>query len=261
MRFAFFYILMSSILLFGCSGISQDGQSSNRIIRHRDEPFFYDFKIIQTKPVVFNSPKKMKFKAALILYFINNTSDSIVPINPFDPKFDPMLCKMDTVFPDGWKVEYLVKNDSTKYTDLYIRCSRQEKSYVFFCDDYPSFRPCFIPMLFGQNEKFIYFSTFCITAQRVLLVMNKLHPEKSMELTPVIDFDVITNRLVLPSHENDGTFFSIYDLSTQQTKEIIFRNRCNDPTRFADNCIDSVKFSENFVSVFCSSGENQTVWF
>ncbi|MPM25090.1 hypothetical protein SDC9_71580 [bioreactor metagenome] len=254
MRSKFSIIYLIILLSFSCSekGKKNESIESKKHFYICDFPWLRDIKI---EPVQNdNYEVVMPITKALINHYIARTTDSLIPINLF--KYDnlPFFCPQDTILPDGWKIQFMVKNDSTKYHDVYIRCSKNEKSYVFFCQEFPSWRPCFIPNLSGSNTDFIFFRSGCVTTSTILMVLDKNHPENSEMYSPVIDFDIKTNKVIVWSSEN-GSDLIILDIRSGKTVSIKYNIECNDPINWSSHCVDSVKFSTQNVTVYIASGE------
>jgi major membrane immunogen (membrane-anchored lipoprotein) len=56
----------------------------------------------------------------------------------------------DTITNDGWNVRYLIKDDSTKYNDIYIECSKGNVSGLFHGENLLQYRHYFIPTFIGE---------------------------------------------------------------------------------------------------------------
>jgi hypothetical protein len=159
----------------------------------------------------------------------------------------------DTLLTSGWSISYLVKDDSTKYNDIYIKVIKAKDSSIYFGPELLTFRDYFVPIFSRESEHFIFFEEGCATSCRGVLVFNK----KSLQFkvfTQIIDYSEKMNKIVWLSNENlsDGKPFSIQltDLLKEKDTTIQFKNFALGSIK--DDYIDSVIFNENNTIINCT---------
>lgn len=158
----------------------------------------------------------------------------------------------DTVTVDGWAIKYLVKDDSTKYNDIYIDCSKGSKHEVFFGADLLQLRPGFISRLTGETKSHLFFWHRCATDCQALLVLFKDTSIKFKDYESVIDYNLnIGQLLYIPvgSYENPSSNFTVklFDFLRNKEYKISFKEVCGAANMVS--CIDTVIFKKSEVTV------------
>jgi hypothetical protein len=104
----------------------------------------------------------------------NSPQDTFVSINARDSNYSYDLSDIkDTVTKSGWSIQYLVKDDSTKYNDVYIRCTKGHEAGIFYGGDLLQFRAGFVPSFIYETGQLLFFWRRCATSCEALLVFNK----------------------------------------------------------------------------------------
>jgi hypothetical protein len=158
----------------------------------------------------------------------------------------------DTVTSDGWAIEYFVKDDSSRYNDIYIKCSKGNFTGTFCGEDLLLFRRYFIPKFVGETESFIYFSHGCATDCSALLVFSKDNTSRFKDFMPVVDYSIDFNQVLCiagSSYENEDTIYelALVDLTNDEIHKIVYSNICLSAYKLT--CIDNVIFSKTQVAI------------
>ena len=183
-----------------------------------------------------------------------NKIGKLTKIDFSDPNYvDVQLYAQDTITSDGWKIEYLIKDDSTKYNDLYIRWSKGQLTGLFCHRDVLLMRRYFIPVIEGDNSTHIFMKHGCATSCTAILTLSKDNKLESKDFAYVVDFDVTTGQLVyIPerSYSLERLEVSVVDLKRHLERPVIFKNICNLAPE--SGCIDRISFTKYKVVVAAS---------
>jgi len=166
---------------------------------------------------------------------------------------DVPLYAKDTVTLDGWAIKYLVKDDSSKYNDIYIQWTKGDRSGLYHGPDILLMRRYFIPELEGENNSHIFLTHGCATSCAALLVLSKDSVPKAQDFSSVFDYNIKDGQLVyIPerSYSLDTLEVSVVDLNRKEENTVIFKNICNLSPE--EGCIDSVHFDKNYVRLFAT---------
>lgn len=175
--------------------------------------------------------------------------DSLISIDYNDLKYsDLRIWIHDTITNDGWTIKYLVKDDSTKYKDIYIRWSKDKKSGLFYGGSILLMRRYFIPYLVGENKTHIYLQHGCATGCMAILTLSKDSLPKDKDYELVRDYSIKNEQIVYCNYNNnfDTLKVVIVDLKRGKEKSITFKNICYDPMA---NCIDSLSLDSDYVKL------------
>lgn len=182
----------------------------------------------------------------------NSHESQLIPLDQNDTNYSRGL-PVDTTFPTGWKIEYLIKDDTTKYHDLFIRWSKEGKSGLYFGENLLNFRTYFIPEYVGENDYNIFMDHGCSTSCAGLLVLNKTSLEHK-DFQDIADYDISTNRVVWFKNDktniSDGFTITITDLLMAKDTSLRFQNMALGPIK--PQFIDTVIFKKNAVSIRCT---------
>jgi hypothetical protein len=150
----------------------------------------YIFAILMIFSLFFCSQKKKENSPdAESIQYLGN--DKLLPINFKDTNYvDLILYAKDTITNDGWRIRYLVKDDNSKYNDLYIECSKGNCKAVFYGDGILQFRRYFIPEYVGETENFLFFTHACATDCLALLVMEKDNAPTLIDYQRVCEYNL-----------------------------------------------------------------------
>ena len=166
---------------------------------------------------------------------------------------------LDTITTGGWSIKYFVKDDSTKYKDLYISCSRGNIKSIFLADNVLEFRRYFIPEFETETKTNIYFTHGCATDFSAILVFDKSNPGTFTDYSQVVKTNFGLGQILYvtdSSYKNEQYIYelALVDLSKRKTHKLTFNGVCDDVCKPA--CVDTVIFSKNKVSVTASLRKN-----
>jgi hypothetical protein len=188
---------------------------------------------------------------------VNNSK--LIAINFADTNYyDVANYARDTVTTDGWAINYFVKNDSTRYNDIYIKWWKGNTSGLFKFEDVLLMRTYFIPVFVGENKTYLFLEHACATECRGLLTLSKDSITVQRDFVSVLKYDIKTGRVVfMPdrSRSSKSMEVAVFDLAGKTENRVIFKKICNlSPAR---SCVDSVFFGKNYVKLFAGfEGEN-----
>jgi hypothetical protein len=155
----------------------------------------------------------------------------------------------DTITPDGWSVKYYVKDDSTKYDDVYIEWSKGNVRGVYKGESLLQFRRYFIPQYKGENAKNLFFWHGCATDCQAVLTLNK-DSAIEKDYTSVIDYNIQNGQIVYVSDysfENEPSFqLTVADLMRDKEHSVRFKNLCMTAAN-KSSCVDTIIFRKDKV--------------
>jgi len=179
---------------------------------------------------------------------------SLISINFADTNYNGVQdYAKDTITKSGWAIKYFIKDDSTRYDDLYIKWSKGSVIGTFYCGDALEMRRYFIPVLSGENKSHIFLEHGCSTGGEAVLILPKYNELKGRDYSYVIKYDITTSQIVyMPenSFNTDTPIFSVIDLHRNIEKQILFKNIYT--PRPEDGCIDRVIFNKDFVKLYAT---------
>jgi len=183
----------------------------------------------------------------------------LIPIDFSDTNYREIKSyAMDTITKSGWAIKYMVKNDTTRYNDLYIQWSKGAKVGLFRFEDVLLMRTYFMPVVAGENDNYIFLTHACATECEALLTLSKENIPKAKDFVEVIKFDIKTNRVVFVNEKSslDTIIITTADLIRNKNKSIKFKNLCG--LNPVGGCIDSVRFEKDYVKLMGTfpSGHN-----
>jgi SanA protein len=99
----------------------------------------------------------------------------LIPINFSDTNYtDLQSWVKDTISSSGWSINYLVKDDSTRYNDLYIRWNKGNRTGLFCDSDVLLMRRYFIPVLAGENGTHIFWNMVALLPEQLFSSCQKI---------------------------------------------------------------------------------------
>lgn len=178
-------------------------------------------------------------------------SGKLIPIDLNDKKYIDVnfYCK-DTLTQDGWKIEYLVKDDKTKYDDLYVKWSKGNQIGFFCCASTLLMRSYFIPKYKGENESHIFLTHGCSTNGEAILTLPKNTKQKGVDYSFVVDYDIEVGKIgYIPerSFSLNELEIEVINLKNGAKKSVTFNNICLIAPE--ENCIDKIKFEKKLVEI------------
>jgi hypothetical protein len=180
----------------------------------------------------------------------------LIPINFSDTNYlDLKLYAMDTTTKEGWSIKYFVKDDSTRYKDLYIICSKGHIKAIHRAENVLEFRRYFIPEFEGETKTNIYFTHGCATDCSALLVFDKDSTAQFTDYLEVVKYDMQLGQVLYvtdTTYQNEEEIYELglSDISRHKIHKLTFHGICDNVYKPA--CVDTVMFSKNQVSVIVS---------
>jgi len=180
-------------------------------------------------------------------------SGELLEINFSDTNyFDLEIWIKDTITKAGYEIKYLVRDDSTKYNDIYIQCSKGNISGTFHGENLLQYRRYFIPTFIGETDKHIYFSHGCATDCSAILVFSKETLSNFKEFFHVVDFNIEFEQVLYvtdSTYENENKIYdlALVDLNKDKTHKITYNNLCG--AVYKPTCIDTVIFNKSQVII------------
>ena len=177
----------------------------------------------------------------------------LIAINFQDSNYrDLNLYAKDTVTKDGWSVKYLVKDDSTRYDDIYIQCSKGNLIGTFRGEYLLQCRRYFIPKFERETNSYIYFTHGCATDCSAVLTFSKDSTSRFTDYSSVVDYNLDFEQILYVTdrcYENEDTIYdlNLVDLKNNKTHNITYNNICN--AVYKPSCIDTVIFGKKQVII------------
>lgn len=187
---------------------------------------------------------------------IKSETGELIPINFSDTNYiDLGLYAKDTTTADGWLIQYLVKNDSTRYKDLYILCSKGDIKAIHRAEDVLEYRRYFIPEFAAETKTNIYFTHGCATDCSAILVFDKDTAGKFSDYLQVVKYNVPLGQVLYvtdTTYQNEEKIYelALVDIKNHKTHKLTFNGICDGV--YKPSCVDTVIFSKNRVSVTVS---------
>jgi hypothetical protein len=129
------------------------------------------------------------------------------------------------VTPDGWNITYMVKNDSTRFTDAYIQWQKGNVKRVYKYPHVLEYRGQFMPQFLDETSTHIFMGHACATDCRAILALPKNNTGKAVDFTAVIGYDLNLNRIVCKGHSNYNRLKAVAtDLNRHKTKSVTFKS-------------------------------------
>lgn len=203
------------------------------------------------------STNPVAFIIVLLFMFACNSSQKeknnsdLIPLDLTDTLFGDFRNNTKEYTTDsGWKISYLVKDDSTKYEDVYIKWEKGKNIRTLNFPSVLSMRHYFLPVFKTESKTHIFLEHGCATSCTAVTALPK-NPEGSPHVFyNVVDYDVITGRVVyIPqrSYSLDTLELDVFDLKSDKAKTVSFQNQCNLSPE--DGCIEKVTFTDKSVEL------------
>ncbi|MDB5226029.1 MAG: hypothetical protein JWN78_222 [Bacteroidota bacterium] len=195
-----------------------------------------------------------------IIYLITSTITYLTScqqhhkqIKSIPTPFIPMKSNyvQDTITPDGWNIKYLVKNDSTKESDLYIECSKASIKTLYYRPHFLEFKEYFIPKFIGETNSFLFFKHGCASDCAAILVVNKKRFSSYTDYQDVINYNINLQQILYVTQKayKDGRLYdlSLVNLTKNREQNIQYSSICD--ATYKPSCVDTVIFSQNKVII------------
>ena len=180
----------------------------------------------------------------------------LVPIEFSDTNYlDLATYAIDTTTVDGWSIKYLVKDDSTRYKDLYIVCSKGNIKAIHRAEGVLEFRRYFIPEFEAETKTNIYFTHGCATDCSAILVFDKDSTARFTDYLEVVKYNIQLGQVLYvtdSTYQNEEKIYelALVDITKRKTYKLTFNGICDNAYKPA--CVDTVIFSKDKVSVTAS---------
>ncbi|TWV95714.1 hypothetical protein [Chitinophaga pinensis] len=180
-----------------------------------------------------------------------NHAATLLPVNREDAGYpEGGQFPQDTLTASGWSVRYLVKDDNTKYKDLYVECSNGKSKLVIPQSQVLALSWKYIPRYAGENTKHLFFEYYCGNECFAVMTVSKESQPEYQEYEQVLDYDVLSGQIVYnitSSDTEDSVRVVAVNVARRKEKKMAFNNM----RRAGANAgIDSVVFKSGKVQVF-----------
>jgi len=175
-------------------------------------------------------------------------AEKLIAIDVTDTVYgDARTFAKDIITADGWKIEYLVKDDSTRYTDVYIRWKKGDIKRIYKSDQALQMRSYFIPSFAEESKTHLFFEHGCATGCLAILALPKNSTNRPTKFDAVIDYNakmgLIVNRI---NYGDDPLIVGVTNLNRNKTKLVKFKRICSS---LVGTCIDTIVFSNKNITV------------
>jgi hypothetical protein len=186
----------------------------------------------------------------------NNTkiarTGKLIPVNLNDTLYGDFRSDFkETITSDGWKINYLVKDDSTKYKDIHIKWEKDRNVRTLNFPSVLIMRSYFLPVFKTETKTHLFLEHGCATSCSAVTALPK-NPEADPHVFyNVLDYDINTGRVVYTperSYSLDSFELDVFDLKSGQNKTIQFKNKCSLSPE--DGCIEKVLFNSTTVELY-----------
>jgi hypothetical protein len=168
----------------------------------------------------------------------------LMPININDSIFKGrQVWFKDTLLKSGWNIQYLVKDDSRKYKDLYIQWTKDSKKGLVRFESVLELNGVSIPTFEGENDKNIFMIHACSSTCRALLILRKDSIPSYTDYLDIVDYSLKFGQILyITNKTNDDSLLqvSLVDLNKKQEYIIDFKYKCSGV--FKSSYIDTVIF-------------------
>jgi hypothetical protein len=126
----------------------------------------------------------------------------LIPINFSDTNYvNAIHYAVDTITPSGWQIKYLIKDDSTRYLDMYIQWSKGNIKGLYKAERVLEFRRYFIPTYMGESHNHILFWHGCATDCQAILVCEEDSTPKAHDIPFVVSSNLALGQIVYVPEE------------------------------------------------------------
>lgn len=154
----------------------------------------------------------------------------------------------DTLTANGWKIEYLVKNDSTKQKDLYIQWSKGNSKRVYLGRHLLELQSYFTPVFKTETGDYIFMEFEVRGGSGILILPKNNNPEVSFSY--VVDYSAKYGQVVyIPesSYSLDHLDVEAYDLKSDKTKSVRFSYPCSVTSE--NECLIEARFDGKQIQI------------
>lgn len=181
-------------------------------------------------------------------------SGKLIPIDFTDKNYEEVgYYAKDTITTNGWAIKYLIKDDSTRYDDLYIIWEKKGRKGIYSFKDVLHFRRYFIPVYKGENDNHLFLTHACATTCKAVLTFSTTRKPICREFISMVDYNISKGEVVYVSDSGNlqGKLeVTVCNLKNNIEKYVVFNNI---PLNIeAAQNIDSVVFKKNRVKLFAN---------
>jgi hypothetical protein len=179
-------------------------------------------------------------------------TNKLIPVDVNDTLYGDFRSDFKEILTaDGWNVNYLVKDDSTKYKDIYVKWGKGANVRTLNFPSVLMMRSYFLPVYESETKNYLYFKHGCATGGCTAITALPKDPEIEPHVfNNVVDYDLNRGRIVFTPERSfslDSLELDIFDLNLNKSKTAKFRNRCNLSPE--DSCIEKVIFKDKTVEL------------
>lgn len=187
-------------------------------------------------------------------------TEQLVPIAASDTTYTNYFNVRDAISRDGWKIQYLVKDDATRYTDAYIQWQKGDVKRVYKYNNVLQYRGSFMPQLLDESDTHIFMEHWCATDCMAVLVLPKNGFDDALDIEEVIDYHLAYGQFVYREDNTDGTITATaIDLKRRKRKSVTFKNKTYS---MGNSFAESIVFKDDSIVIvgefFDKDGETVT---
>jgi hypothetical protein len=173
----------------------------------------------------------------------------LVPIAANDTSYTNYFNVKPGVTPNGWQIRYMVKNDTTCYTDAYIQWEKDDLKRVVKCSNVLTYRGAFMPQFLDETKTHIFMDHWCATDCMAVLVLPKNATDEAIDFEAILAYNFDLGRLVCTDYSDDNKLIvHATDLNRKKTKSVTFKN----PYYSLGNApVDTIIFKGNRIIIDC----------
>lgn len=163
----------------------------------------------------------------------------------------------DTLTADGWAIEYLVRNDSTKQKDLYIQWSKGNCKRVYRGNHLLELQSYFTPVFKTETVNYI-FMDFEVRGGNGVLILPKNNTASEVSFSYVIGYNPEYAQVAyIPksSYSLDHLDVEAYDLKSGKTKSVRFSHPCSVTPE--NECVTEVKFDKKQIQILANPNSDR----
>jgi len=182
---------------------------------------------------------------------------------PYDEKDDPephhSRSIQDTVTPNGWKITYLVKNDSTQHKDLYIQWSKGGVKRTYRGSILLDLQSYFTPVFKTDTKDYIYMKCE-VRGGDALLILPKDATTPERNFSYVVGYSAEFAQVAyIPesSYSLEEMTIEACDIKSGKIQSVQFRKPCTVTPE--GDCLLKAEFDGKHVKIFSDSDGNDAV--
>jgi hypothetical protein len=152
--------------------------------------------------------------------------EGLVPISTNDTSYTNYFNVQKETTPNGWEISYMVKNDTTRYTDAYIQWKKGGIVRVYKYAHVLKYRGQFMPQFLQETETYIFMDHACATECWAILALPKNNTAKAIDFEDILGFNFDLGQIVYKNYTKDDKLkITATDFNRNKTKSVIFKNK------------------------------------